>query len=117
MELSFYRRPDLSPPKESVYGQSPTHDPGSLREALALAYGIVGRVIKQRTLYLVGRARVHLDRVRGLGEFLELEVVLRDGEPPESGTHEALELMARLGVDSTQLVEGAYIDLLKQRGV
>lgn len=59
-----------------------------------------------------GRTRIHLDRVRGLGEFLELEVVLRDGESAELGVQEAHELMALLGVGDSQLIEGAYVDLL-----
>ncbi|MCC7408519.1 MAG: class IV adenylate cyclase [Phycisphaeraceae bacterium] len=111
-ELIFYRRPDHLGPKESFYLRSPTHDPASLRELLTLAYGVAGRVIKHRTLYLVGRTRVHLDRVQNLGEFLELEVMLGNDEPPDSAMHEALHLMTRLGIDNTQLVEGAYMDLL-----
>lgn len=111
-ELIFYRRADMPGPKESFYVRSPTHDPDSLREALGMAYGITGRVVKERILFLVERSRVHLDRVRGLGEFLELEVVLRDDEPAEVGIHEAHRLMARLGVDADQLIEGAYVDLL-----
>ncbi|MDT4826636.1 cyaB: putative adenylyl cyclase CyaB [compost metagenome] len=68
---------------------------------------------KQRRLFLVGRTRVHLDRVEGLGEFLELEVVLQDGEPAEAGVAEAHALMARLGVAEDQLMQGAYVDLLR----
>lgn len=115
-ELIFYQRADLRGPKESFYVRSPTNDPNSLREALRLAYGTAGRVVKERTLFLVGRTRVHLDRVRDLGEFLELEVVLRDREPAEVGVQEAHELMARLGVGSSQLIEGAYVDLLNVEG-
>ena len=50
---------------------------------LSLAYGQVGRVRKYRTLFLVGRTRVHLDRVEDLGHFLELEVMLVGDESPE----------------------------------
>ena len=67
---------------------------------------------KHRTLYLVGRTRVHLDRVEGLGEFLELEVVLAEGETPDAGAKEARALMTALGLADDQLVEGAYVDLL-----
>ncbi len=55
---------------------------------------------------------MHLDRVEGLGEFLELEVVLREGESAQTGMKEAYGLMARLGVQQTQLVDTAYVDLL-----
>jgi adenylate cyclase class IV len=50
--------------------------------------------------------------VEDLGHFLELEVVLVDDETPEQGIREASELMDRLGVQPSQLIEGAYLDLL-----
>ncbi len=111
-ELIFYRRPDRPGPKESFYLRSPTSEPDTLRESLTLAYGQSGRVRKQRTLFLAGRTRIHLDRVEGLGDFLELEVVLGEHEPPDAGVSEAHELMAALGVEPAQLIEGAYVDLL-----
>jgi len=83
-----------------------------MRETLTLAYGQAGRVLKRRTLFIVGRTRVHLDRVSGLGDFLEIEVVLDENEPSESGVREANQLMAQLGVEQSHLIEGAYIDLL-----
>ena len=113
-QLIFYQRPNQAGPKESFFVISPTASPDSLREALSLAYGQAGRVRKHRTLYLVGRTRVHLDRVEGLGHFLELEVVLSQGESPEPGVQEAHNLMASLGIADAQLVEGAYVDLLAQ---
>ncbi len=116
-ELIFYRRANQYGPKESFYLRSPTSAPETLRESLSQAYGQAGRVQKHRTLFLVGRTRVHLDNVEGLGHFLELEVVLEEGELAEVGVREAHGLMARLGVEPSRLVEGAYVDLLAQRGV
>ncbi|AMH05345.1 class IV adenylate cyclase [Achromobacter xylosoxidans] len=115
-ELIFYRRADDTGPKESFYVISPTSSPDTLRDALGLAYGVIGRVRKQRLLFMAGRTRIHLDRVEGLGEFLELEVVLRDGESAEAGMAEARELLASLRIAPEQLVSGAYLDLLAQRG-
>jgi predicted adenylyl cyclase CyaB len=114
-ELIFYRRADQAGPKESFYLRTPTTSPDTLRQALSLAYGEVGRVIKQRTLYLVGRTRLHLDRVEGLGEFMELEVVLDEHETSEHGIHEAQRLMVLLNIDASQLAETAYLDLLAER--
>jgi len=111
-ELIFYRRADAQGPKESFYVISKTQEPDSLRETLSLAYGEVGRVHKHRTLFLAGRTRIHLDRVVGLGDFMELEVVLDEGEAAASGVSEAHALMAALGVSDSQLIEGAYLDLL-----
>jgi len=110
-ELIFYRRADEAGPKESFYQRSPTADPDAMRELLTLAYGQSGRVRKHRTLYLAGRTRIHLDRVAGLGEFLELEVVLKDDESAQTGVNEAYAIMTRLGIDPAQLVQGAYVDM------
>jgi predicted adenylyl cyclase CyaB len=114
-ELIFYRRSEVPGPKESFYVRSFTTEPDTLREVLTLAYGEAGRVRKHRTVYLAGRTRIHLDRVESLGDFLELEVVLREGESAQAGVREAEDLMRRLGVESVQLVDRAYVDLLGLR--
>jgi predicted adenylyl cyclase CyaB len=111
-ELIFYRRADQAGPKTSFYVRTPTADPEGLRDALTLAHGQAGRVRKQRTLYIAGRTRIHLDVVEGLGHFLELEVVLAEGDQPEDGEREAEALMRALGIAPSQLVETAYVDLL-----
>ncbi len=115
-ELIFYRRANQAGPKESFFIRSPTSSPETLRESLSLAYGQIGRIRKYRTLFLVGRTRVHLDRVEDLGHFLELEVMLEDGESSEVGVREASDLMERLGIQPTQLIEGAYLDLMLEMG-
>ena len=115
-ELIYYRRADQHGPKQSFYLRSPTSSPETLREAMSQAYGLAGRVRKHRTLFMAGRTRIHLDRVENLGHFLELEVVLDEGESAEIGIQTAQNLMDKLGIQACQLVEGAYVDLLMQAG-
>ena len=71
-------------------------------------------VRKRRLLYVVGRTRIHLDEVEGLGAFLELEVVLADGEEEAEGEAIARHLMGELGVRDEDRVARAYIDLLEE---
>jgi len=115
-ELIAYQRPDANGPRSSDYVIAPSDAPAVLRDALARSLGVSGRVVKRRTLFLVGRTRVHIDRVNGLGDFLELEVVLRDDEPDAQGESEALRLLERLGIDAAALIAGAYVDLLRAAG-
>jgi len=115
-ELIYYERPDKAGPKTSFYVLSPTASPATLREALTLAHGQIGRVRKLRTLLLAGRTRIHLDRVEGLGDFMELEVVLADDEPMQDGVAEAHALMTKLGIAADQLIDVAYLDLLQAKG-
>lgn len=114
-ELIAYSREDASGPKLSDYVRSPVAEPASLREALSRAIGLRGRVVKQRTLYLIGATRVHLDRVDGLGEFVELEVVLREDQSAEDGEAVAHSLLEQLGIARSQLLQPAYIDLIEQK--
>jgi len=110
--LIFYQRSNAQGPKESFYTTATTQVPDALRDTLSLAYGQSGRVKKHRTLFTFGRTRIHLDSVEGLGDYLELEVMMADGEASEAGEQEAYEIMARLGVQKSQLVGAAYVDLL-----
>ncbi|MGA2490340.1 MAG: class IV adenylate cyclase [Anaerolineales bacterium] len=113
-QLVYYDRPDQNGPKRSNYHIYETHDPEGLKTALSLALGVRGVVRKRRYLYLAGQTRIHLDDVEGLGQFMELEVVLREGQSDTEGQSIAEDMMTRLGVRKEDLLEGAYIDLLEK---
>jgi predicted adenylyl cyclase CyaB len=113
-DLIYYLRPDACGPTESHYQRISISEPKSLRELLTGALGVCGEVCKRRMVYLVGRTRVHLDEVEGLGCFLELEVVLEAEEPTDVGVAEAQRLMNIFGVPEDALVADAYVDLLNK---
>ena len=113
-ELIYYERPDKPGPKQSHYVIYTTGDPDGLRRLLSEALRIEGIVRKKRHLFLVGQSRIHLDEVKELGNFLELEVVLQEGQQPEDGMAIAAGLMKKLGVKKEDLIAGAYIDLISQ---
>jgi predicted adenylyl cyclase CyaB len=113
-QLIYYTRPDQDGPKRSDYHITRSTDPENLKHVLELAYGIRGVVKKTRYLYLVGQTRVHLDDVEGLGQFMELEVVMADDQSDAEGQAIAEDLMSALGVESGDLIDGAYMDLLEK---
>jgi len=113
--LIYYERPDQDGPKRSDYHLAKTNDPGNLKTALSLALGIRGVVKKTRYLYMAGQTRIHLDEVEGLGQFMELEVIMREDQNDAEGQAIAEDLMRRLGVREEALLEGAYMDLLESR--
>ena len=112
-QLIYYTRPDQEGPKRSDYHIAHTSDPDNLKRVLELAYGIRGVVKKTRYLYLVGQTRVHLDDVDDLGHFMELEVVMKEGQSDAVGQEIAEGLMASLGVERSDLLEGAYMDMIE----
>lgn len=111
-ELIFYERPDCLGPKTSSYVRSSCPSPATMKAALGGAQGILGVVKKHREVFFVDQTRVHLDQVDGLGTFLELEVVLGPSDSDEVGEQIARELLEQLNVADSQLVAGAYFDLL-----
>jgi predicted adenylyl cyclase CyaB len=114
--LVYYERVDDPGPRSSTYHVSESRDPASLEQLLACALGVRGEVRKQRTLYVAGRTRIHVDAVDGLGHFLELEAVLGPEQTAEQAYRVVRSLMQQLEITETDLVDVAYIDLLEQQG-
>jgi len=114
-QLIYYERPDESSAKMSRYMLYGTSAPAELHALLAASLEIRGTVTKERLVFLHGKTRIHLDRVEGLGEFLELEVVLDPSEDERAGRETANALLDELAIGPEQLIEGAYIDLLEKR--
>ena len=111
-QLIAYERPDLAGQKESRYRLVEVPELAGLREALAETLGIRVVVSKERRLFLFEGVRIHLDRVDGLGDFIEFEGVAAADE--DLGRFEALlvELRDAFGILDADLVAASYSDLL-----
>ena len=111
-ELIAYQRADQPGPKLSEYTIAPTANPAALRRILEDALGVINVVRKRRLLFRLDATRVHLDCVEGLGNFVELEVVLDPGQSAAEGARRAEQIMADLDIKQGDLVPQAYIDLV-----
>lgn len=114
-ELIYYTRSNQSGPKVSRYFRKELPFPAVAKRLLRVFFGLRGVVKKERALFFSGRTRIHLDAVQGLGNFLELEVVLRKAESHASGEAEARVLMEQLRLSPDALVSCSYIELLEAR--
>jgi predicted adenylyl cyclase CyaB len=114
-ELIYYERSDKAGPITSKYTRTKISEVASMRELLGQALGTRGTVAKRREVFLTGRTRIHLDEVDGLGTFMELEVVLGEDETDSDGERIAVVLMEQLGVRQEDLIDQAYVDLLKSQ--
>jgi adenylate cyclase class IV len=84
----------------------------ALHAALDRACGTLGRLRKRRRLLLAGPTRIHLDEVEDLGDFIELEVVLAEGQSDAEGVAIAEGLIEQLGLADAPRIGCAYLDLL-----
>lgn len=111
-ELIAYARVDLSGPKVSLYRIVQVADHIALADALTDALGVRCVVEKARRLLLWRNVRIHLDRVVGLGHFVELEAVAASPGGLEVERDRVEQLRAVLGIADEHLVAQGYADLL-----
>jgi len=109
-ELIFYHRPDVSGPKRSDYEVQPV--PQAMGPLLAHALGTVAVVKKTRSLYLWENVRIHLDRVEGLGDFLEFEAAVTSESNEQICRERVDDLMQAFAISPDDLLEVSYLDMM-----
>jgi len=111
-ELIGYQRVNARQTRPSDWLVFPTTDPDRLKEVLSRTCGVSTVVTKKRTLYLIGQTRIHLDEVEELGSFVEIEVVLEEGQGEAEGQQIAEEIITKLGLNSLTPEPRSYSDLM-----
>jgi adenylate cyclase class IV len=114
-ELIHYHRPDRAEPKASRLRARAGARPDALAWRWHAPTACWAACASGAGCCWWGQTRIHLDRVDGLGDFMELEVVLRDGQSDAEGQAIADALMQALGLDDAPRIAGAYRDLLAQQ--
>lgn len=110
--LIFYEREDSDGPKRSEVIL--IKDPAlSLKEILSKAIGVLVVVDKLREIYFIDNIKFHIDSVKYLGSFVEIEAIDKDGIIGETKLFEQCRFYLGLfGISDEQLISGSYSDLL-----
>jgi adenylate cyclase class IV len=111
-ELIAYRRPKRMGARQSRFLVWPVEDPGAALRVLTAALGVETTVRKTREVWLLDDARLHLDRVAGLGTFVEIEVLMERAGRRSAGLMRDLCEYLQLPAETTA---GSYRDLLRKR--
>ena len=78
--LIFYTRKNQKGPKQSRIILYENHPTPVLEKILRNSLGTLISVNKTRETYHIGNVRFHLDKIRGLGDFIEIEATDSNGE-------------------------------------
>lgn len=114
--LIHYLRDDRAGPKDSQVQLHAPSDGPSLRAALCAALDVLVVVDKQRDILMADNVKLHLDDVAGLGTFVEIEAIDRDGSRSRTELHDQCrQWLSDLGIDPGLLITHSYSDLLLAR--
>jgi predicted adenylyl cyclase CyaB len=111
-ELIWYDREESKDcGKLSTYEKCHISNSELMDSILSKSIGKLGEVVKERTFYIIDQTRVHFDRVIGLGDFLELEVVLTPTQTTKEGNVIMENILKSLKMEGAY-IPNAYLDLL-----
>lgn len=115
--LIHYNRPNQAGPKNSQVTYQKLTPNSKIKEVLSAAMGILAVVDKQREIYFVDNVKFHIDEVKQLGAFVEIEAI------DEKGTISINELQAQceyfmklFEISSKDLIKVSYSDLIMDLG-
>lgn len=114
--LIHYHRNNQSGPKLSKVSLFKSSPGSSLKKILTDATGILTIVDKQREIYFIDNVKFHIDTVKELGSFIEIEAIDSQGEKSEKELLEQCQYYMRLfGIQDMDLIAVSYSDLLLRK--
>ncbi len=111
--LIHYVRDNQKEPKPSEVILFQSEPNSTLKELLTNSLGILAVVDKIREIYFIENVKFHIDTVRGLGTFVEIEAIDKDGTIGKEKLLEQCEFYLDLfGISEEDLIAVSYSDLL-----
>ena len=111
--LIHYHRPNQKGPKLSkvlLYKPNPEEN---LKQVLTAANGVLVEVDKKREIYFIENVKFHLDEVKGLGTFVEIEAIdLDETMGMDKIQQQCDHYMDLFSIQEDDLIQVSYSDLL-----
>lgn len=113
--LIFYRRDNLEGPKVSNVILHKTKPQSNLKQMLTESVGIKVIVDKKRKIFFINNVKFHIDEVKNLGSFVEIEAIDQEGHGSKDKLQKQCELfIQKLGIDRHDLLTDSYSDMLNR---
>ena len=114
--LIYYKREDKKGPKQSNVILFKMQAGTNLELLLSNALGVKAIVDKQRDIYFIGNVKFHIDKVKNLGSFVEVEALDYKGITGKSELRRQCSYyLAKLEIARKDLVSVSYSDLLQKK--
>lgn len=114
--LIYYEREDEAGPKQANVILFRSDPNSSLKEILTNSLGVLVVVEKQREIYFINNVKFHIDNVKELGAFIEIEAIDSDGTIVREKLLEQCQFFLGLfNISQNDLISISYSDLLLQR--
>ena len=112
--LIYYQRTNQAGPKTSHIELFPVAEQSEVLKSILLkTMGIRWVVDKQREIYFIDNVKFHIDQVKKLGHFVEIEAIDSDGSIPESRLREQCAYYLNyLGIQDEDLITHSYSDMI-----
>ena len=114
--LVHYNREDKEEPKQSNVTFYKSADKTSLKEILTTALGVLVVIDKSREIYFINNVKFHVDIVKDLGTFVEIEAIDPDGTIGKEKLFEQCNYYLDLfRIRKEDLISNSYSDLLLKK--
>lgn len=115
-ELIYYLRKDTQLPKLSRYYRFSVKHYSLIYNLFNHILGVKGVVQKKRCVFLKDNVRFHIDKVNHLGDFMEIEYIMKKTESRERALDTVTKMMEALGIKKEMLINCSYGDLILNKG-
>jgi len=114
--LVFYLREDKECPKQSNVILFKSDPKSTLKEILVTGLGVLCVVDKKREIYFIENVKFHIDDVKELGNFVEIEAIDSDGTiEKEKLLDQCKKYLELFNILDKDLVSSSYSDLLIEK--
>ncbi len=111
--LIYYERTNQAGPKQSDFSLVAVTDAATLKQMLAASMGIKVIVEKQREIYFINNVKFHLDTLKELGSFVEIEASNKYAALSTEELHKQCNFyMQQFEIEKDDLIEISYSDML-----
>ncbi|MFA5403824.1 MAG: class IV adenylate cyclase [Ignavibacteria bacterium] len=110
--LIYYDRKDNMNKRVSKYFLSDTKNPFELDKILRKLFKVQLIVNKTREIFTVNNLRIHLDRIQGVGIFLEFEIIYKSLDEAKILMKK---LMKQFNIKRTDFIKDSYSDLILKK--